>query len=171
MFKGKVVITGMGVITPLGNSIAELWNSLINGKNGISSITKFDAGDFPVRLAAEVRDFEPADYIPIKRVDRTGRCAHFALAAASMAIKSAKLEMPNEKSERVGVVIGTNGMPNSLSEQQKVLEKRGPMRVDPLIISKYGASMIPGHIGLEFGARGPNTSVNSYRSTNKTIWD
>lgn len=157
----RVVITGMGAITPLGHCAEDYWHSLINGKNGIGPITQFDASSFPVKLAAEVRNFEPADYMPIKRVDRTGRCAHFAIAATRMAIQSAKLEISHEQAERVGVVIGTNGMPNSLAEQNEILKRRGPMRVDPLIISKYGASMVPGHIGLEFGAKGPNTSINS----------
>ena len=161
MPKTKVLITGMGVITPLGHSVDVLWQSLINGENGIGPITQFDISSFPVKLAAEVKNFQPSDYIPIKRVDRTGRCTQFALAATRMAIQSAKLDMSNELAERVGVIIGTNGMPNSLAEQEEVLKRRGPMRVDPLIISKYGASMVPGHIGLEIGARGPNTSVNS----------
>ncbi len=156
-----VAITGMGAITPLGLTVEDYWQSLINGRNGIGPITQFDASSFPVKLAAEVKNFEPTNYMPIKRVDRTGRCTHFAIAATRMALQSAKLDMSQENAERVGVVIGTNGMPNSLAEQEEILKRRGPMRVDPLIISKFGASMVPGHIGLEFGAKGPNTSINS----------
>ena len=156
-----VAITGMGAITPLGLTVEDYWQSLINGRNGIGPITQFDASSFPVKLAAEVKNFEPTNYMPIKRVDRTGRCTHFAIAATRMALQSAKLDMSQENADRVGVVIGTNGMPNSLAEQEEILKRRGPMRVDPLIISKFGASMVPGHIGLEFGAKGPNTSINS----------
>ncbi|MFC1846696.1 beta-ketoacyl-ACP synthase II [Chloroflexota bacterium] len=159
--KRKIVITGMGAITPLGNSVDELWQGLIAGKNGIGPITQFDASSFPVKLAAEVRNFEPGDYMPLKRADRCGRCAQFAIAASRMALESADLKISPEQADRVGVIIGTNGMPNSLSRQEEVLNKRGPMRVDPLMISKYGASMVAGHIGLELGAKGPNTSLNS----------
>jgi 3-oxoacyl-[acyl-carrier-protein] synthase II len=151
----------MGAITPLGHSIDELWQSLIAGKNGIGHITRFDASSFPVKLAAEVRNFKPSDYMPLKRADRCGLCAQFAIAATRMALESAKLNISPNQADRVGVIIGTNGMPNSLAAQEEILQKRGPMRVDPLIISKYGASMVAGHIGLEFGARGPNTSINS----------
>ncbi|MBA7484860.1 3-oxoacyl-[acyl-carrier-protein] synthase 2 [subsurface metagenome] len=157
----RVVITGLGIITPLGLTVEEYWQGLINGKNGIGLITQFDATSFPVKLAAEVKNFEPTNYMHIKKVDRTGRCTHFAIAATRMAMQSANLDMSREKAERVGVVIGTNGMPNMLAEQGEILKKRGPMRIDPLIISKFGASMVPGHIGLEIGAKGPNTSLNS----------
>ena len=157
----RIVITGMGVITPIGLNTDDFWQGLISGRNGIAPITQFDTASFPVKLAAEVKDFNPADYMPLKRADRAGRCAQFALAAASMAVESSGLDLSKENPERIGVVIGTNGMPNSLSAQEEVLNRRGPMRVDPLIISKYGASMVAGHIGLEFGAKGPNTTVNS----------
>jgi len=159
--KHKVIISGVGAVTPLGNCVTDLWESLIEGRNGIGPITQFDASSFPVKLAAEVKNFEPADYMPPKRADRCGRCGQFAIAATRMALESAGLDISREKAERIGVIIGTNGMPNSLSQQEDVLQKRGPMRVDPLMISKYGASMVAGHIGLEFGARGPNTSINS----------
>ena len=156
-----VVITGMGAITPLGLTVEELWHGLINGKNGIGLITHFDASSFPVKVASEVKNFEPTKYMHIKRVDRTGRCAQFAIAAAKMAVASAKLNMSREKAERIGVVIGTNGMPTMLAGQAEILKERGPMRIDPLLISKFGASMVPGHVGLELGAKGPNTSLNS----------
>jgi 3-oxoacyl-[acyl-carrier-protein] synthase II len=159
--KHKVIISGVGAVTPLGNCVTDLWESLIEGRNGIGPITQFDASSFPVKLAAEVKNFKPADYMPLKRTDRCGRCGQFAIAATRMALESAGLDISREKAERIGVIIGTNGMPNSLSQQEDVLQKRGPMRVDPLMISKYGASMVAGHIGLEFGARGPNTSINS----------
>ncbi len=157
----RVVITGMGAVTPLGNSVGELWQSLIAGKNGIGPITQFDASAFPVKLAAEVKNFEAGDYMHLKRADRCGRCARFAIAASRMALESAELIIDPQNANRIGVIIGTNGMPNSLAAQEEILKKRGPIRVDPLMISKYGASMVAGHIGLEFGARGPNTSLNS----------
>jgi 3-oxoacyl-[acyl-carrier-protein] synthase II len=157
----RVVITGMGAVTPLGLSVDEFWQGLKAGKNGIGPITQFDASNFPVRVAGEVRDFNPVNYMEEKRADRTGRCAQFAMAAAKMAIADAWLDMEDEKAERVGVIIGTNGMPELLAEQMQVIATRGPMRVDPLVVIKFRASMVPAHVGLEIGAKGINSSVNS----------
>lgn len=157
----RVVITGLGAITPLGNSVEAFWRGLTEGKNGIGPITLFDAGSFPVKVAAEVKGFEPTAYMDEKKADRTGRCAQFALAATRMAIEQAGLDMASEKPERVGVVIGTSGMPELLAEQLEVIAKKGPMRIDPLIVSRFRASMVPAHVGLEIGAKGVNTSVNS----------
>jgi len=156
-----VVITGLGAITPLGLTVAELWHGLISGMNGIGLITQFDTTNLPVKVAAEVRGFDPARYMDVKKADRTGRCTQFALAATRMAMESAGLDMSREQAERVGVIIGTAGMPDMLAEQGEILKNKGPRRIDPLLISKYRASMVPAHVGLEIGAKGPNTSVNS----------
>jgi len=157
----RVVITGVGAITPLGLTVEGYWQGLINGKNGIGPITLFDTSSYPVKVGAEVKGFEPTDYMHIKRVDRTARCSQFAIAAAKMALESAKLDMSQERAERVGVVIASSGMITLLAEQGVILEKRGPMRVDPLLITKFPASMMPAQVGLEIGAKGPNTSLNS----------
>jgi len=155
------VITGLGAITPLGLTVEDYWQGLINGRSGIGPITLFDASLYPVKVAAEVKGFEPTNYMHIKRVDRTARCTHFAIAAAKMAIESAQLDMSQEKPERVGVGIATTGMIALLTEQGEILKKRGPMRTDPLLISKIAASMVPAQVGLEIGAKGPNSSLNS----------
>jgi len=157
----RVVITGLGAITPLGLTVEDYWQGLINGRSGIGPITLFDASLYPVKVAAEVKGFEPTNYMHIKRVDRTARCTHFAIAAAKMAIESAQLDMSQEKPERVGVGIATTGMIALLTEQGEILKKRGPMRTDPLLISKIAASMVPAQVGLEIGAKGPNSSLNS----------
>lgn len=157
----RVVITGLGAITPLGLTVEDYWQGLINGRSGIGPITLFDASLYPVKVAAEVKGFEPTNYMHIKRVDRTARCTHFAIAAAKMAIESAQLDMSQEKPERVGVEIATSGMIALLTEQGEILKKRGPMRTDPLLISKIAASMVPAQVGLEIGAKGPNSSLNS----------
>lgn len=161
MSERKVVITGMGAITPLGLTVEEYWDGLINGRSGVGPITLFDATDFPVKVAAEVKGFEPTDYMHIKRADRTSRCTQFAIASASMALKSAVLDMSHEKPERVGVVIATSGQTNLIGEQSEIIKRRGPMRIDPLMISKMAPSMVPAQVGLEFGAKGPNCSLNS----------
>ena len=157
----RVVITGLGAITPIGLTVDDYWQGLINGKNGIGPITLFDNSSYPVKVAAEVKDFEPTNYMHIKRADRTARCTHFAIAATRMAIDSARLDMSIERPERVGVEIATSGMVWIIAEEGEVLKRRGPMRVDPLFISKIAASMVPAQVGLEFGFKGPNSSLNS----------
>jgi len=157
----RVVITGLGAITPLGLTVEDYWDGLTRGKSGISLITSFDTSAYPVKVGAEVRGFEPTDYMHIKRADRTARCTQFAIAAARMAVESARLDMSREKPERVGVEIATSGMLTLLLDQGEILKKRGPMRIDPLLISKIAASMVPAQVGLEIGAKGPNSSLNS----------
>ena len=161
MSNRRVVITGLGAITPLGLTVEDYWDGLTKGRSGIGPITLFDASSYPVKVAAEVKGFEPTDYMHIKRVDRTARCTQFAIAAARMAVESARLDMSREKPERVGVEIATSGMIALLAEQGEILKKRGPMRIDPLLISKIAASMVPAQVGLELGAKGPNSSLNS----------
>jgi len=157
----RVVITGLGAITPLGLTVEDYWQGLINGKSGIGLITLFDTSRYPVKVAAEVKGFEPTDYMHIKRADRTTRCTQFAIAASKMAMESAGLDMSREKAERVGMVIATTGAITLIAEQGNVLRERGPMRIDPLLISKIAPSMVPTQVGLEIGAKGPNTSLNS----------
>jgi len=157
----RVVVTGLGAITPLGLSAEEYWQGLINGRSGVGPITLFDASGYPVSVAAEVKDFDPEKYMSLKRVDRTSRCIQLAIAATKMAIESARLDMAQEKPERVGVIIATSGMMSIIADEGEVLRKRGPMRIDPLCITKTAPSMVTAQVGLEIGAKGPNTSLNS----------
>jgi len=156
-----IVITGMGAITPLGLSVAKYWEGLINGRSGIGPITLFDASAYPVKIAAEVKGFDPEKYMPLKRVDRTSRCSQLGIAAAKMAIESARLDMSREKPEKVGAIIATSGTMDKIADEGEVLRKRGPMRIDPLSITKTAPSMVPAQVALEIGAKGPNTSLNS----------
>jgi 3-oxoacyl-[acyl-carrier-protein] synthase II len=158
---GKVVVTGMGAVTPLGLTVASFWRGLVAGQNGIGPITLFDASSFPVKVAGELKGFDPTNYMDEKRADRTGRCAQMALAATRMAIQDARLDMSRETPERIGVIIGTNGMPELLAEQANIIASKGAMRIDPLVVSKFRASMVPAHVGLEIGAKGINSSINS----------
>ncbi len=157
----RVVITGMGAITPLGLTVEAYWQGLISGKSAIGPITKFDASKYPAKVAAEVKGFEPTNYMGIKRVDRTALCAQYAIAATRMALSDARLDMAQERPERLGLVIATSGAMDLLIDQGEVLRNRGPMRVDPLLISKVSPSMVSAIVGLEFGLRGPNSSLNS----------
>ena len=161
MTNDRVVITGMGAITPLGLSVDEYWQGLISGRSGFGPITLFDASGYPVSVAAEVKNFDPEKYMPLKRVDRTSRCIQFAIAATNMALESARLDMSREKPEKVGVIIATSGMMSIIADEGEVLRKQGPMRIDPLSITKTAPSMVTAQVGLEIGAKGPNTSLNS----------
>ena len=161
MLGNRVVITGLGAITPLGLTAEEHWQGLINGRSGFGHITRFDASTFPVSVAAEVRNFDPEKYMSLKRVDRTSRCIQFAIAAAKMALESARLDMSQEKPEKVGVIIATSGTMDKIADEGELIRKKGPMRIDPLSITKTAPSMVTAHVGLEIGAKGPNTSLNS----------
>jgi len=151
----------MGAITPLGLSVNEYWQGLISGRAGFGPITLFDASAYPISVAAEVKNFDPEKYMPLKRVDRTSRCIQFAIAATNMALESARLDMSQEKQEKVGVIIATSGMMSFIADEGEVLRKRGPMHIDPLSITKTAPSMVTAQVGLEIGAKGPNTSLNS----------
>ena len=156
----RIVITGMGVVSPLGLTVDEHWDGLINAKNGIGPITIMDVSKFPVFVGGEVRNFEPLDYMEIKRVDRTGRCSQYAIAAARMALESANVDMTKMDPTRVGTVVATSGMTWLLMEHKKQLDTK-PKRLDPLLINKMGPSLVAAQVGLVLGAKGPNTSLNS----------
>ncbi len=156
----RVVITGMGAVTPVGLNVEEFWQGLITGKSGVDYITSFDTGPFPVKIGAEVKGFEPAKYMSLKRADRTGRCSQFAIAAAKIAVESAGLELSEEVQKGTGVVIATNGMPSLNAEYGHIILNK-PKRLDPLFITKTGQCMVSSQVGLELGAKGLNTTVNS----------
>ncbi|RJQ40017.1 MAG: beta-ketoacyl-[acyl-carrier-protein] synthase II [Dehalococcoidia bacterium] len=157
----RVVITGLGAITPLGLNVEDFWHGLVAGRLGIGPITRFDTSKFPVKVAGEVRGFEPTNYMPIKRADRIAACTQYAIAAAKMAARSARLDLEKENRQRVGVVIATSGGMILLADQGEVLKNRGPMRIDPLLLSKVAPSMVSTQVGLELGAKGPNSTINS----------
>ena len=157
----RVVITGVGVITPVGLNVEDFWTSLVDGKSGVGPITRFEVSDCPVKLAAEVKDFDPANYMDLKTVDRTSRAVQFAIAAAKEAVENAGLDMTKERSERVGVIASNMVEAAYVAKGTELLEKRGFRRADPLFITKSSPSVIPMRLGMLFGARGPNSSVNS----------
>jgi 3-oxoacyl-[acyl-carrier-protein] synthase II len=158
--KPRVVITGLGAVTPLGLTAEEFWQGLIQGKNGVGPLTIFDPSLFVVKLAAEVKGFDATNYMDFKRVDRSAKCTHFAIATAKMAMKSANLEMSKVDAQRVGVVLATSGGMHLIADHADTIKNK-PSKVDPLFINKIGPSMVPSQVGLELGAKGPNTSVNS----------
>ena len=158
--KRRVVVTGMGAVTPIGLTVEEYWQNLVAGTNGIGPITLFDASLFPVQIAAEVKGFQPEKYMALKRMDRTSRVTHLALAAAKMAVESSELKLESENPSDIGVELATSGMLSIVADCGDTIKNK-PNRIDPLIISKIAPSMVPAQVGLEYRMRGPNSSLNS----------
>jgi 3-oxoacyl-[acyl-carrier-protein] synthase II len=157
----RVVITGMGAVTPLGLDTESYWDGLTSGRSGVGPITHFDASEFPVRIAAEVKNFDVRGFLAEPRdAKRMDRFAQFGVAAARMALDDARLEITDENAERVGVLVGSGiGGLASLEEQARVLLEKGPNRVSPLLIPLMIADMASGHISILTGAKGPNSTV------------
>jgi 3-oxoacyl-[acyl-carrier-protein] synthase II len=154
----RVVITGLGAITPIGNTVEEYWQGLIAGKNGISDVTLFDAAKHECRIAGEVKGFDPHAYLDRKEAKRMDRFAQFAVAASLQAIKDAKLEITPLNAEQVGVLIGTGiGGLKVLEDQAEVLMTKGPDRCSPFMIPMMIANMAAGLTAIRTGAKGPNS--------------
>ncbi|WP_026174345.1 beta-ketoacyl-ACP synthase II [Effusibacillus pohliae] len=162
----RVVVTGMGVISPVGNTVSAFWESLVAGKSGVGRVTRFDASEYPCQIAAEVKDFNPEDYIDKREARRMDRFAQYAVAAAKMAMEDSKLQITEENAERVGVYVGSGiGGLETLMEQYQILLEKGPRRVSPFFIPMMIGDMATGQISIFFGAKGPNSSPISACAT------
>ena len=158
----RVVVTGLGAVTPIGLNVDEFWAGLISGKSGIRPISHFDTTNFPIKIAAEIASgFDPTKYMDPKMVDRTMRAVQLAMPALQEALKSAHLDMSKERKEKVGVVTSTMVESGYLAKGPELLAKLGPRRADPLFITKSGPSTLAMQIGMITGANGPNTYVDS----------
>ena len=155
------MITGLGAVTPLGLNVKEFWDGLVAGRLGIDYISRFDAGNSVVKVDAEVKGFDPTNYMDIKIVDRTSRSTQFGITAAQEAIELARLDLSKEKPERLGVITSNIVETDYLSKASQLLSQRGPRHADPLFITKSSPSVISMQIGMLIGAKGPNSSVNS----------
>jgi len=156
----RVVITGLGVVSPAGSNLKKFWENITAGKSAVSKITKFDVSDFPVQIAAEVKDFNPLDYFDKKEVRRTDPFIQFAMGAAVQAVKSAGLEDSNVDPERVGVLIGSGiGGLYTVETQHSILLEKGPRRVSPYCVPMEIINMASGLVSIRFGFKGPNISV------------
>jgi 3-oxoacyl-[acyl-carrier-protein] synthase II len=171
--KRRVVITGVGAITPLGVGVEKSWQALCQGKSGIGVITRFDASGFRTRIAGEVNDFNPLDFMDSKLVRRGDRFIHFALAAARMAMDDSGLVINASNSERVGVSVGTAmGGIESLEKNHRLLLQGARHQISPFFIPSFLANMAPGQVAIEFGARGANMcSVTACASGTHAIGD
>jgi len=158
--KRRVVVTGIGLVTPCGIGTDNVWNNILSGKSGIGPITRFDTERFDTRFAGEVKDFNPEDYIQPKEVKKMDLFIHYAIAAAHIAMKDSGLDMGKEDSERVGVVVGTGlgGLP-TIEKYHSVLLERGPGRITPFFIPMLIANEAPGHIAIQHGIKGPNLCI------------
>jgi 3-oxoacyl-[acyl-carrier-protein] synthase II len=155
----RVVVTGMGVVCPIGLNRDEFWANLVAGKSGINHISCFDTTNYAVKVAGEVRNFDPTNYMDLKTAQRTRRGVHFAIPAAKEAVAQAKLDMTQEQPERVGIV--SSNMLEHKFIAQGWGSLKGGRRADPLFFTKASPSVVSLQLGLLFKARGPNTSVNS----------
>ncbi|GFZ31891.1 3-oxoacyl-[acyl-carrier-protein] synthase 2 [Clostridium zeae] len=156
----RVVVTGMGAITPLGNSVDSFWNGIKEGVCGVNEIKAFDTTEQKVKLAAEVKDFIPEEYIDRKEVRRMDRYCQFALAAAQQAVENSKLDLDKVNKERLGVIVGSGiGGLATIEEQTIKLHEKGPTRVSPFFIPMSISNMAAGNIAIRFGAKGICTSV------------
>jgi 3-oxoacyl-[acyl-carrier-protein] synthase II len=155
----RVAVTGVGLVSPLGVGTAENWQALLEGRSGIGPITRFDAAEYPSRIAGEVQGFNPLDYLDKKEVKKSDTFIHYALAAARFALEDSRLVIDEENAERVGVVIGSGigGLPLIESMHRTLLEK-GPGRVSPFFIPGLIVNMAAGQVSIHHGAKGPNTS-------------
>ncbi len=156
----RVVITGLGLVTPVGIGVEETWEAICAGKSGVGEITRFDASKHATRIAAEVKDFHPEDFLPKKDARRTSLFIAFAIAATHMALEDSGLKINGHNSDRVGVSTGCGlGGLSILEEITRVVDNKGPKRVTPFFIPMMIGNMAPGMISIQFGAKGPNASV------------
>jgi len=156
----RVVITGVGLVTPLGIGVAPSWEALCAGKSGIGEITRFDASSFPSRIAGEVKDFDPEEFIPKKDAKRIQPFIAYALAATRMAVEDAGIVIDEHNGSRVGVLTGCGlGGLRLLEDTCRIIDEKGPKRVTPFFIPMMIGNMAAGMISIHFGARGPNASV------------
>lgn len=158
--KKRVVVTGMGSITPLGNDVKSYWEGLMAGRSGVDLIDKFDTSEYPTKIGAQVKDFNPEDFIDRKEVKRVDRFVQFAIAAAKMAVADAKLEINEKNATRIGCYIGSGiGGLETWEAQYKILLEKGPKRVSPFLIPMMIANMASGVTSIHIGAKGPNSAA------------
>ncbi len=162
----QVVVTGMGAVSPVGNTLAESWEKLKAGCSGVARISQFDPSNLATQIAAEVKGFDPKNHFDVKEARRLERFVHFAVVAAREAVADAHLTIDDGNSENIAVVIGSGvGGAISVAEQVKTLETRGPRRVSPFFIPMILVDTAPGQVAIELGIKGPNMAVVSACAT------
>jgi 3-oxoacyl-[acyl-carrier-protein] synthase II len=156
----RVAITGLGIISPLGIGIEKNWEAVSHGKSGIAPITRFDTTDFASKIAGEVKDFNPEDFIDKKELKKMDTFLHYSLAAGKMAIEDSGLVIDDENAERVGVLVGSGlGGLMTIEKYHSILLEKGPKKISPFFIPMLIVNLAPGHISMHFGCKGPNSSI------------
>ena len=160
--KKRVVVTGVGLVTPCGTGVEKTWNNVVNGVSGIGKITKFDATDFDTKIAGEVRDFNPLEFLDKKELKKFDEFIQYSIAATSEALKMAEFNHEKINSSDVGVCIGVGlGGLGIIEKQALLIDKRGPKRISPFFIPKVIGNMAPGAVAIKWGFKGPNFTVTS----------
>ncbi len=158
--KKRVVITGMGIVSPLGIGIDENWQALCQGKSGIGPITRFDTTEYPAKIAGEVKNFNPEEYVDKKDLKKMDIFIQYALAAGTMAIKQSGLVINESNADRVGVLVGSGlGGLQTIEKYHTMLLQSGPKKISPFFVPMLIVNLAPGQISIYFGCRGPNSSV------------
>jgi 3-oxoacyl-[acyl-carrier-protein] synthase II len=166
MSKRRVVITGMGIVSPVGNDLATAWDNISHGRSGIGPITSFEASAYATRIAGEVRDFDPAAYIPAKEAKRMDPFIHYGVAAGLMALKDSGLEVSEANAERIGTIIGSGiGGILGIEDTTARLLEGGPRKVSPFYVPSTIINMVSGHLSILTGIKGPNFSAVSACAT------
>lgn len=160
MKKRRVVVTGMGLITPLGTGVKKSWQGIKEGRSGIRTITRFDASDLDSKIAGQVDDFSPEDYMDKKEARRTDPFIQFAMAASQMAVDSSGLKITGENAEKVGVLIGSGiGGLQTIEQYYKMLIEKGPSKISPFFVPMAIINLAAGRVAIRFGAKGPNLAT------------
>ena len=160
MEKRRVVVTGIGIVSPLGIGQDENWDAASNGKSGIKRITRFDPKDVPSKIAGEVKNFNAEDYLDKKEIKKMDTFLHYALAAGKMAVSDSGLEITDGNAERVGVLVGSGlGGLETIEKYHSLMLEKGPKKISPFFIPMLIVNLAPGHISMYFGCKGPNSSI------------
>jgi len=164
--KRRVVITGLGIVSPVGNDITTAWDNIVNGRSGIGSITRFDSGPFNCHIAGEVKGFDITQYMPAKEARQMDTFIHYGIAAGVQAWRDSGLEVTEDNAKRIGVVVGSGigGLPR-IEETHTELTERGPRRISPFFVPGSLINMISGQLSIMLGMKGPNYSVVSACTT------
>jgi len=162
----RVVVTGVGLVSPLGTGVEKNWQALMEGRSGIGPITRFDASSLPSQIAAEVKDFVPEDFIEKKEVKKMDTFIQYSLAAADMAMQDSGLQITEENAERVGVLVGAGlgGLP-AIEKYHEIYQESGYKKISPFFIPMLIINLAPGQISIKYGAKGPNLSSVSACAT------
>ncbi len=162
----RIVVTGLGVVTPLGSDVETLWGSLLAGRSGVGCITQFDASEYASQIAGEIRDFDPTAFMSAKDAKHTDRYAQIAIAAAKMAVEDSGLAIEENNAADIGVIIGSGigGMHTWEREHEKLLTK-GPGRVSPFLVPMMIGNIGAGQVSIALGAKGPNHGIVSACAT------